>query len=97
MSAFEDIAEVCNINKTPLFGGELECVSKSAVAAYNQDYFLTGYRAGKKAVRILNGEKAGDIPSEMTKRFYLVISLENAESQGISIPEELKKKADKIL
>ena len=97
MSAFEDIAEVCNKNKIPLFGGELECVSRGAIAAYNQDYFLTGYKAGKKAVRILNGEKPGDIPSELTKKFYLVISPENARAQGLTIPEELKKKGDKIL
>jgi putative ABC transport system substrate-binding protein len=97
MSVFEDIAEVCNQNKIPLFGGELECVSRGAIAAYNQDYFLTGYKAGEKAVRVLNGEKPGDIPSELTKLFYLAISLKNAEKQGLTIPEELKKRGDKIL
>ncbi len=97
MSVFEDIAAVCRHNKIPLFGGELECVSRGAAAAYNQDYFLTGYNAGKKAVRILDGENPGDIPSEMTKRFYLLISTGNAKSQGLTIPEDLKKNADKIL
>jgi len=97
MSAFEEIAEVCNKNKIPLFGGEVECVQRGAVAAYNLDYFLIGYKAGKKAVRILNGEKPGDIPSDLTKKYYLVISLKNAEAQGLSIPAELKKMADKIL
>ena len=97
MSAFEEIAEVCNKNKIPLFGGEVECVQRGAVAAYNQDYFLIGYKAGKKAIRILNGEKPGDIPSDLTKKYYLVISLKNAEAQGVTISEELKKKADNIL
>jgi putative ABC transport system substrate-binding protein len=97
ISAFEDIAKVCNENMIPLFGGELECVSKGAAAAYNQDYFLTGYKAGKKAIKILNGENPGDIPSEKTKQFYLVISPENAKIQGLAIPDELKKLADKIL
>ncbi|MBT8352125.1 MAG: ABC transporter substrate-binding protein, partial [Deltaproteobacteria bacterium] len=97
ISAFEDIAKVCNENMIPLFGGELECVSKGAAAAYNQDYFLTGYKAGKKAIRILNGEKPGDIPSERTKKYYLVVSQKNAEAQGVTIPEELIKMADKIL
>jgi len=97
MSAFEKIAEVCNKNKIPLFGGEVECVQRGAIAAYNQDYLLIGYLAGKKAVRILNGENPGDIPSDLTKKYYLVISLENAETQGIAIPEELRKEVDKIL
>ena len=26
MSTFEEIAEICNQNKIPLFGGEIECV-----------------------------------------------------------------------
>jgi len=97
MSAFEEIAEVCNINKIPLFGGEVECVQRGAVAAYNLDYFLIGYKAGKKAIKILNGEKPGDIPSDLTKKYYLVISSKNAEKQGLSIPKEIKKKADKML
>jgi putative ABC transport system substrate-binding protein len=97
MSAFEEIAEVCNQNKIPLFGGEVECVQRGAVAAYNLDYFLIGYKAGKKAIRILNGEKPGDIPSDPTKKYYLVISLKNAETQRLSIPAELKTEADKIL
>lgn len=97
MSAFEEIAEVCNKNKIPLFGGEVECVQRGAAAAYNLDYFLIGFKAGKKAVRILNGEKPGDIPSDLTKKYYLVISLKNAKTQGLTIPEELKNMADKIL
>lgn len=97
MSCFEQIAEICNQNKIPLFGGEIECVSRGATAVYNQDYYLVGYKAGKKAARILKGEKPGDIPSEVTKKFHLVISLKNAKAQGLIIPEEVKKNADKIL
>jgi putative ABC transport system substrate-binding protein len=97
MSCFEEIAEVCDQNKIPLFGGEIECVSRGATAAYNQDYYLVGYKAGEKAARILKGEKPGDIPSDVTKKFHLVISLRNAKAQGLTIPEELKEKADKML
>lgn len=97
MSSFEKIAAVCNKHKIPLFGGEIECVKRGAAAAYNLDYFLVGYKAGKKAIRILNGEKPGDIPSELTKKYYLVISPKNAEKQGLSIPDEIRKMADNIL
>ena len=97
MAAFEEIAKVCNKHRIPLFGGEVECVQRGAVAAYNQDYFLIGYKAGEKACRILDGEKPGDIPSELTKKYNLVISLKNAETQRLAIPAELKSRADKIL
>lgn len=97
MSTFEQIAKICNQNKIPLFGGEIECVDRGATAAYNQDYYLVGYKAGKKAARILKGEKPGDIPSEVTKKFHLVISLKNAKAQGVNIPDDVQKNADKIL
>jgi putative ABC transport system substrate-binding protein len=97
MSVFEDIAGVCSRNSIPLFGGELECVEKGAAVAYNQDYYLPGYKAGKLAARILNGESPGDIPSETVQKFHLVISLEHAEAQGLSIDEDLMDEADRIL
>jgi putative ABC transport system substrate-binding protein len=97
MSSFEELATVCNENKIPLFGGEIECVQRGAAAAYNLDYYLIGYKAGKKAIRILNGENPGDIPSDSTKKYYLVISQENAEKQGLSIPEDIKKSTDQLL
>jgi len=97
MNAFEKIAEICNQNKIPLFAGEVECVPKGAIAAYNQDYFLIGYKAGQKAIRVMNGEKPGNIPSDQTKKFSLVISPSNGIKQGIVIPAELKKEADKVI
>ena len=33
----------------------------------------------------------------LTKKYYLVISQKNAETQGLSIPAELKEEADQIL
>jgi putative ABC transport system substrate-binding protein len=56
-----------------------------------------GYKVGKLAVRILNGEKPEDIPIVRSKKLDLVISLKNAENYGVTIPEKLKEKADKIL
>ena len=97
MSAFEDIAEVCNKNRIPLFSGDFEGVSKGAIAAYNMNYFLVGYKAGKLGARILKGEKLKDITPEFIKKLELLISLTNASQQGLIIPEELKKRADKIL
>jgi len=97
MSAFENIAEVCKQNQIPLFGGEFDCVSKGAIAVCNINYFDVGYKVGKLAVRILNGEKPADIPIVRSKKLDLVISLKNAKNYGVTIPEELKEKADKIL
>jgi putative ABC transport system substrate-binding protein len=97
MSKFDDIVELCNKNKIPLFGGEFECVKKGAIAAYDVNYFKIGYIAGKQAVRILKGEKPKDINPEFYTKLDLHISLENAKKQGIIISEELEQLADKKL
>jgi putative ABC transport system substrate-binding protein len=97
MSGIEEIADVCNKNSIPLFSGEFEGVSKGAAAAYNMNYFLVGYNAGKLGARILKGENPKDITPEFTKKLELVISPENARKQGLAITEELKQIADKIL
>jgi putative ABC transport system substrate-binding protein len=97
LSSFETIVKVCNEKKIPLFGGDLKCVTKGAMAAYGWDYFQIGQSAGRKAVRILKGEKAGDIPWELGGKLVLLINEKAARAQGAIVPPELLKKADKIV
>jgi len=97
LSSFDTIVKVCNEKKIPLFGGDLKCVTKGAMAAYGWDYFQIGQSAGRKAVRILKGEKAGDIPWELGGKLVLLINEKAAKAQGAIVPPELLKKADKIV
>lgn len=97
VSAFEAIVKTCNEKKIPLFAGDVDSVARGAVAAYGLDYFLIGESAGKKAVQILKGKKPGEIPWGPAERFSLVISEKAAKAQGVSIPADLRKKADKVI
>jgi putative tryptophan/tyrosine transport system substrate-binding protein len=97
LSSFEPIVKVCNQKKIPLFGGDLNCVTKGAMAAYGWDYFQIGHSAGKKAVRILKGEKPGDIPWEPGEKLVLMINEKAARAQGAIVPPELLKKADRVI
>jgi putative ABC transport system substrate-binding protein len=97
LSSFETIVKVCNEKKIPLFGGDLRCVTKGATAAYGWDYFQIGLCAGRKAARILNGEKPGEIPWEPGEKLILMINEKAARSQGAIVSPELLKKADKVI
>ncbi len=97
LSSFDAIVKVCNENKIPLFGGDLLCVTKGAMAAYGWDYFEIGYSAGRKAARILKGEMPGDIPWELGGKLVLLINEKAAKAQGAIVPPELLKKAAKIV
>ena len=97
VSAFEAIVKICNEKKIPLFAGDVDSVPRGAIAAYGLDYFLIGESAGKKAVQILKGKKAGEIPWGPAEKFGLVVSEKAAKAQGIVIPPDLLKKADKVI
>jgi putative ABC transport system substrate-binding protein len=97
VSAFEAIVKVCNEKKIPLFAGDVDSVPRGAIAAYGLDYFLIGESAGKKAVQILKGKKAGEVPWGPAEKFGLVVSEKAAKAQGIVIPPDLLKKADKVI
>ncbi len=97
VSAFEAIVKVCNEKKIPLFAGDVDSVPRGAIAAYGLDYFLIGESAGKKAVRVLKGEKPGNIPWGPAEKFSLVVSEKAAKAQGIVIPPDLLKKANKVI
>lgn len=96
-SAFGVIVKVCNEKKIPLFTGDVYSVPRGAIAAYGLDYFFIGHSAGKKATRILAGEKPGDIPWRPAEKFSLVVSEKAAKAQGIFIPPDLLKKSDKVI
>jgi len=97
VSAFESIVKVCNTNNIALFAGDRDSTPRGATAAYGPDYFLVGYTAGKKAARILKGEKPGSIPAGLASEYSLWISLKSAKAQGVKLPLTLvKKAADKL-
>jgi putative ABC transport system substrate-binding protein len=97
VSSFEAIVKVCNEKKIALFAGDVGSVPRGAIAAYGLDYFLIGEYAGKKAVRILKGEKPGNVTWGAAEKFSLVVSEKAAKAQGIVIPPDLLKKADKVI
>ena len=66
------------------------------LAAYGINYYNAGRVTGKVILRILNGEKAGDIPVKYLTEpdeLGLFINFEVAERLGIEIPEDLRKQA----
>jgi putative ABC transport system substrate-binding protein len=97
ISSFDTIVKVCNEKKIPLFGGDLKCVSRGAMAAYGLDYFQIGHSAGRKAVQILKGEKPGDIPWELGDKLLLMVNEKAAKAQGAIISLELLRRADKVV
>jgi putative ABC transport system substrate-binding protein len=97
LSAFDEIVKVCNEKKIPLFVGDLDRVASGAIAAYGSTYYEVGYSAGKKAAGILKGEQPGKIPWGPVDKLSLVINEKAARQQGVIIPLEFLKRADRVI
>jgi len=60
------------------------------------DFKAMGFSAGKKAGRILNGEKAGDLPIDDAPEYAIVLNIKRAKQLGIEIPVPLLTAADYV-
>ena len=52
---------------------------------------------GRQAVQLLRGIKVADIPVQVPTKFELVINLKTAKAMGVTVPEGLLVRADKVI
>lgn len=93
------VAMVANENNLPCIVGEGGMTKNGGLATYGIDYYKLGYRAGKQAVKILKGKAE---PKDMAIEYLpkaeckLMINKSVAEKLNITIPDDLKEKAEMV-
>ena len=97
VSAYEALVKVGMDAKIPLVAADTDSVARGAVAAYGMDYKAIGVQTGEMVVRILKGEKPGDIASETSNKLSLHVNPGSAQKQGVTLPEDLVKEATKVI
>ncbi|MFP5221792.1 MAG: ABC transporter substrate-binding protein [Acidobacteriota bacterium] len=95
VSAFESVVKVCEENKLPLFSSDNESVAKGAIAALAVDYYAMGKQTAAMAKKIMDGAKPAAMPVESLKNLDVHLNLKAAKAQGVTVPEEVVKKAVK--
>jgi len=65
--------------------------------AYFTSIFDTWRRLATYVDRVLKGAKPGDLPVEQATKFELIVNLRAANAIGLSIPETILLRADKVI
>ncbi len=94
VSALESVVKVCQENKIPLIAGDIDSVQRGAVAAYAFDYKDHGFQAGQVAAEVLAGTPISQIPVQYAQNLQLAINETAAAAMGVTIPDDLKAKAN---
>ncbi len=97
VSAYESMYQAAAQTKIPLIASDTASAERGAAAALGGDYYGMGRQTGKMVVRILNGEKPGDIPSEKPQKTELYVNLKAAKAQGVTLPTDVVEQAAKVI
>jgi putative ABC transport system substrate-binding protein len=97
VSAFEAVVKVGIDNQLPVFAGDTDSAKRGAIAALGFNYYDVGRQTGKIVLRVLKGEKPGDIPVEGVQITELVVNPGAAAKMGVTIPDAVIAKAKEVV
>jgi putative ABC transport system substrate-binding protein len=84
-------------NELPLAGGWGAGAQAGGLLSYGPNVGEVVRNAATYVVKIFKGAKPGDLPVQQPTRFELLINLRSAKALGLSIPESLLLRADKVI
>jgi putative tryptophan/tyrosine transport system substrate-binding protein len=96
IAAMGAVVKVSEQNKIPLLPGVSSNVQQGGFGTIGPDYYDIGVQSAQLADHVLKGKKAGTIPVAVAKRFEYFFNKRSAKATGVTIPEELLKKASKV-
>ncbi|WP_299176418.1 ABC transporter substrate-binding protein [uncultured Neptuniibacter sp.] len=97
LTALESVVKAGIDGRLPVFAAETNAVERGAVAALGFDYENIGRQTGEVVVRILKGEKAGDIPVRVADGSELHVNPKMAARMGVEIPASVMERATKVV
>ena len=97
VSAYEALVKVGQEAKLPLVASDTDSVKRGGIAALGINYRDLGEQTGRMVVRILKGEKPGDIKPETSTKLELFVNPGAAEKQGVKLSDELVKSAAQVI
>jgi putative ABC transport system substrate-binding protein len=89
--------ELAAKSRLPVGSGQNLDPEVGGLMSYGQDRRDLYRRAATYVDKILKGAKPADLPVEQPRKFEFVINLKAAEQIGLTIPQWVLVKADKVI
>lgn len=93
----KNILEVATRHRLAVVGHRSMLAEDGALMAYSSDHNDQIRRSAHLVDKVLRGAKPADIAVELPTKFELVINLKTASALGITIPQKLLLRADRVI
>jgi putative tryptophan/tyrosine transport system substrate-binding protein len=74
-----------------------EMAEEGGLIGYGPNITLIYRQLARLLTKVLQGAKPEDLPVEQPSKFELVINLKTAKAMGVTVPESLLARADKVI
>ena len=91
------IADFALKSRLPSVYGIREAVDVGGLMYYGADLVDSYRRAATYVDKILKGAKPADLPVQQPSKFELFINLKTAKQIGVTIPQSMLYRADKVI
>jgi putative tryptophan/tyrosine transport system substrate-binding protein len=93
----QQIADLAKWHRLPTIHWYKPFAALGGLMAYGVDYPALQKRAARYVDKILKGAKPADLPIEQPTQYELLINRETADDLGLSIPQSIALRADRIV
>lgn len=98
VAGIEALVGPCEDNDIPLFAADVSTVERGALGCWGLDYYDIGYSSGEMAAEILlQDANPATMPVQTAPANLLYLYPDEAERQGVTIPEGLLDEASTII
>jgi putative tryptophan/tyrosine transport system substrate-binding protein len=84
-------------SRLPSVYGSREAVNAGGLMYYGADFADIYRRVAYYVDKILKGAKPADLPVQQPTKFELVINLKTAKQIGVTIPQSMLYRADRVI